>query len=80
MSNLAIIRAFLQERLDVNPEQVIPEAKLENLGMDSLMLLELMFEFEEKLNVTLSRNIATPRTVAELLAIVEGLQNARPAD
>jgi acyl carrier protein len=70
---LSIVRDFLKERLDVEPERVTPESTLQELGIDSLMLLELMFEFEEKLNMTLSEDMAAPKTVGELLAVVEGM-------
>ncbi|HEX5391783.1 MAG TPA: phosphopantetheine-binding protein [Rhodocyclaceae bacterium] len=70
---LSIVRDFLKERLDVEPARVTPESTLQELGIDSLMLLELMFEFEEKLNVTLSEDLAAPTTVGELLTVVEGM-------
>lgn len=72
--HLDVIRDFLNERLAIAPERVVHEAKLSELGVDSLMLLELFFEFEERLNVNLSKDLPTPKTVGELLAIVERLQ------
>lgn len=72
--HLDVIRDFLNERLAIAPERVVPEVKLSELGVDSLMLLELFFEFEERLNVNLSKDLPTPKTVGELLAIVERLQ------
>lgn len=77
MESLAILRDFLGERLAVAPERVQPSATLEELAVDSLMLLELLFEFEDKLGIKLSKDIKTPRTVAELLALVDQLRSAR---
>lgn len=74
MDTLSVIRDFLKDRLGLEHARVTPEATLEQLGIDSLMLLELLFEFEEKLNVSLSHGIATPKTVGELIAVVERLQ------
>lgn len=74
--HLQIIRDFLHERLAIDPERVVPGAVLSELEVDSLMLLELFFEFEEKLNLTLSKDLPTPRTVGELLAVVERLPAA----
>lgn len=76
MDTLAIIRDFLKDRLGLEPEAITPEATLESLGIDSLMLLELLFECEEKLDVKLPNDVATPKTVGELVAIVEQLQQA----
>ena len=47
MDSLSLIREFLQGRLGVEAEKVVSEALLEPLGVDSLMALELMFEFED---------------------------------
>lgn len=75
MSSIEIIHQFLQDRLDQSPASITPEMTLEELGVDSLMLLELMFEFEEKLNIKLPSDVTTPKTVGELLTLVESLEN-----
>lgn len=74
---LEIVRGFLQERLSLDPARIRPEATLEELDIDSLMLLELFFEFEEKLDLTLSQNLPTPKTVGQLIEIVKGLSRAQ---
>ena len=43
------------------------------LGVDSLMMLELMFEFEDRFGIKLSRDIKTPRTVGETVSLMDGL-------
>ncbi len=73
MDSLAIIRKFLGERLAMPANEVHPPAVLADLGVDSLMLLELMFEFEERLGMPLPRDIKTPRTVGDLIAMIDGL-------
>lgn len=70
---LEIVRDFLKERLCLDPAKIQPEATLEELDIDSLMLLELFFEFEEKLDVDLSPNLPTPKTVGQLIEIIKGL-------
>ena len=37
------------------------------------MMLELMFEFEDRFGIKLSRDIKTPRTVGELITLMDGL-------
>lgn len=80
MTPLSVISAFLKERLDLDPARVTPEATLENLGVDSMMLLEVVFEFEEKMNVHLSLDTVTPRTVGDLIAIVKRMQETSAAN
>jgi acyl carrier protein len=70
---LQIVRDFLKERLGLDPDRIRPETTLEDLDIDSLMLLELFFEFEEKLAVDLSQNLPIPKTVGQLIEIVKGL-------
>jgi len=75
MDSLGLIREFLQDRLGVVPEQVIPDAPLETLGVDSLMLLELMFEFEDRFGITLSKDLKSPRTVGEMAGLMDQLRS-----
>ena len=73
MDSIGLIRDFLQERLGVAPDRVVPEATLANLGVDSLMMLELMFEFEDRCGIQLPSDLASPKTVGEMLATMNGL-------
>ena len=73
MDSIGLIRDFLQERLGVAPDRVVPEATLANLGVDSLMMLELMFEFEDRCGIKLPSNLTTPKTVGDMRATMDGL-------
>lgn len=72
MDILTVIREFLHDRLGVAPSTINPETTLAELQVDSLMLVELIFECEEKFNVTFDRDIPTPNTIGDMMAIVEG--------
>ncbi|UCV22936.1 acyl carrier protein [Ferribacterium limneticum] len=73
MESIGLIRDFLKDRLGVEPGNVVPGAVLAELGVDSLMMLELMFEFEDHFGIKLSRDIKTPRTVGEMVSLMDGL-------
>jgi len=74
MDKLALIAEFLENRLGVTRDRVTPEAKLEELGVDSLVLLELLFEFEDKLGVKLPTDgFETPPTLGQLIIAVDKL-------
>jgi acyl carrier protein len=68
MDSIALIRDFLKDRLGVEAEKVTPEAALADLGVDSLMMLELMFEFEDHFGIKLSPDLKPPKTVGEMAA------------
>jgi len=75
MESLALIREFLQDRLGVAPEAVVADAPLDTLGVDSLMLLELMFEFEDRFGITLSKDLKSPKTVGEMVTLMDHLRS-----
>ena len=71
MSSTDLIRTFLTDRLGVQPEQVTPEALLAELGVDSLMLAELMFEAEDRLGIEIPSDVQPPKTVAEMQSVID---------
>ena len=77
--NLTLLSEFLHKRENIDPARVTPEASLEELKVDSLLLLELLFEFEDKLGVTMPHDIPPPKTVGDLLGIVDGLKVGKDA-
>ncbi len=73
MDSIGLIREFLKDRLGVEPEKVVPEAPLADLGVDSLMMLELMFEFEDRFGIKLSNDLKSPQSVGEMVSMMDGL-------
>ncbi|NJD23835.1 MAG: acyl carrier protein [Betaproteobacteria bacterium] len=74
MDSIDLIREFLKDRLGADPEKVVHEAQLEELGVDSLMMLELMFEFEDRFGIALDKNMQSPKTVGEMVAVMDSLR------
>lgn len=79
MKSIEVIRHFLNERQGVDKEKVVPEALLADLGVDSLMMLELLFEFEDKFGISVPQDLKTPRTVSELVALMDELVASQKA-
>ena len=77
MQSIELIRKFLQDRLGVESEQVIPAAMLADLGVDSLMLAELMFEAEDNLGVSIDSGMKIPKTVGDTVNLIDGLLAAK---
>ena len=73
MDSIGLIRDFLKDRLGVEPENVVPGMPLADLGVDSLMLLELMFEFEDRFEIKIDNDVAAPKTVGDMIALMDGL-------
>ena len=51
MSKLAVLKAILAENLDIDPESVKSDSTFESLGLDSLDLLEIITELEDRLDI-----------------------------
>ena len=73
MQTLELLRQYLQKKASIDPARVTPEAQLEDIGVDSLILIDLMFELEESLNVRVPDMDSRPTTVAELIDLFDAL-------
>ena len=70
-NNLDLIKDYLSRHADNPPENLTPETRLDELGIDSMSLLELMFEVEDKYNIHLPDDVPTPETVGQFLELME---------
>ncbi len=75
MDSLELIRDFLKDHLGLDPEKVTSAVELADIGVDSLMMLELMFEFEDKYGITLSNDLKSPKTVGEMVTLMDQLRS-----
>ena len=73
MSNIALetMQELLHERLGIDGDKVTLDSSLEDLGIDSLMQIELLFDFEDKYKVKIPDITEKPTTIGELLAVIE---------
>ena len=68
---LETMQALLHERLGIDKDKVTIDASLEDLGIDSLMQIELLFDFEDKYKVKIPDIKEKPKTIGELLKVIE---------
>lgn len=73
VNSIELIRRFLVDRLGVAEAAVVPEAVLADLGVDSLMLAELMFEAEDRLGIDIASDQTPPKTVADMVAVIDAM-------
>ena len=76
MDTLELLREFIKRRVVNPPENVTLESRLEEIGVDSLTLLDLMFDMEDKYGVRMPDDLPRPETVGDLIAIFEKLKPA----
>ena len=73
MQTLELLRDYLQNKASIEPARVVPQTRLEDIGIDSLILIDLMFELEESLNVRVPDGSTRPATISELIDLFEAL-------
>ncbi len=66
MSSLRVIQKMLVEEFGLTPEQVQPESRLEELGVDSLATVEFMFMLEDKFKLKMTGEPVPIKTVGDI--------------
>lgn len=60
------ICAAISERFGVPVEQLLPEATMESLNIDSLSMIEFLFDMEDKLGVSLGDSREPLKTLGDV--------------
>ncbi len=71
MATIDVIKEVLNSNLDIDPENVTPESTLESLDIDSLDMVELVCDIEEKLDV----EFGEPEGLATIGDMVDYIDN-----
>ncbi|MGN0079077.1 MAG: acyl carrier protein [Eggerthellaceae bacterium] len=72
MSTLETIKSILQENLDIDPATVDEASTFDSLGIDSLDMVELICDLEERLEIDLGEPEGI-ETLGDFVSYVEGL-------
>ncbi len=72
MATLDTIKEVLQENLDIDPENVTEDSTFDDLGIDSLDMVELICDLEEKCNVDFGEPEGL-ETVGDLVEYIDNL-------
>ena len=79
MTPYAFLTDVLAEKYEVDRDAISPEATLTELGLDSLTIVELLFDVEDEFEIEVPEERATFETLAEAAALVEELIQAKGA-
>ena len=60
-------------------EKLLPGATLESLGLDSLAVIEFLFQIEDKFGIQIPDQANPPRTLDEMVQLIEPLMPRRTA-
>lgn len=73
MATIDTVKEILQENLDIDPETVSAESTFESLGIDSLDMVELTCDLEEKCDIEFGEPEGL-ETVGQLVDYIDGLK------
>lgn len=71
MGSLQTIQRMMVEQFDLKLEDLTPDARLESLGLDSLSVIEFMFNLEDELKIKLPDERVEIKTVQDVANIVD---------
>jgi len=65
------IKSLIAEHFGIEPDKLTPETEIASFGIDSLAMIEFMFQMEEKFNVRMADSRVPLVTVADVIAEIE---------
>lgn len=72
MATIDTVKEVLEENLDINPESVNEDSTFDSLGIDSLDMVELICDLEEKCDVDFGEPEGL-KAVGELVEYIDSL-------
>lgn len=72
MATLDTVKEVLESNLDIDPENVTEDATFEDLGIDSLDMVELICDLEEKCSIDFGEPEGLT-TVGDLVEYIDNL-------
>lgn len=68
----SVVKDFLSEHFDISADRVTDEVTMRELGLDSILMLDVMLEVEDRLGVTL-KDLALPSNprFEDVVALIE---------
>lgn len=76
--NSDLINLFA-ETFGIAEDKLLPGATLESLGLDSLAVIEFLFQIEDKFGIQIPDQANPPRTLDEMVQLIEPLLPQGPA-
>lgn len=71
------IKSLIGEHFGIDASKLDADTQIASLGIDSLSLIEFMFQMEEKFSIQMTDSRAPMLTVADVIAEIERAVNAQ---
>ncbi|MBA0921868.1 MAG: acyl carrier protein [Nitrosospira sp.] len=77
MTSFDYIRQVLIDKYEIEADVITSEATFENLGLDSLTMVELMFDVSEKYGIEIPTDRLDFKTLGEVVVLIDNMLNAQ---
>jgi acyl carrier protein len=68
------VQAILEKKYSLAPEAITPESTLESLGLDSLDLIELLFDVEDEFKIRVPQDGGSALKTTTIQDIIDSVQ------
>ena len=65
------IKSLIAEHFGIEPDKLTPETEIASFGIDSLAMIEFMFQMEEKFNIRMADSRVPLVTVGDVVGEIE---------
>ena len=79
MSSLQELQELIHTKFGIEPSALAPDASMRATGLDSLVLVEILFAIEDHFSISLPDDDQSVDTLADLAALVDKLRASTPA-
>lgn len=79
MTTLERLQALLVKHNQVTHDDLVPDASLEALGLDSMDTIDLLFNIEDEFNITVPRDQAPLKTLQDVVDYIDRLVSEQHA-
>lgn len=73
------LMTLFADTFGIAADRLLPDATLESLGLDSLAVIEFLFQIEDKFGIQIPDQVNPPRTLGEMTQLIEPLIHASTA-
>jgi len=69
-----LLTSIITEKFEIDPAKLKPEATIEDIGIDSLDIFDIVFELEEKLDIKVPNDDVKIATFQDLVDLIERIR------
>ena len=70
---LQILKKIIAEKLDVSPDKITAESTMEDIGLDSLDIFDVIFRAEDAFNIKVSNYQVDLKTLQDVVNLIDEL-------